>query len=114
LKNNILKVGCGTYADNTLGGISATGTGEVIMKSVLVYDVLLRAKYKGESLDVAAQTACDEMLDRYNASGGVIALGTNGDVGIGFSSNQMAWAYQKGQKVFYGVDRNQRLEIDLN
>lgn len=84
------------------------------MKSVLVYDVLLRAKYKGESLDVAAQTACDLMLERHKASGGVIAIGSDGEVGIGFSSNQMAWAYQKGQKVFYGVDQNQRLEMELN
>lgn len=83
------------------------------MKSVLVYDVLMRAKYKGETLDEAAQTACDLMLERHRASGGVIAINNNGDVGIGFSSNQMAWAYQKGQKVFYGVDKNQRLEMDI-
>lgn len=84
------------------------------MKSVLVYDVLLRVKYKGESLHVAAQTACDLMLERHGGSGGVIALSPTGEVGIGFSSNQMAWAYQKGQKVYYGVDKNQTLEMDLN
>jgi isoaspartyl peptidase/L-asparaginase-like protein (Ntn-hydrolase superfamily) len=53
------------------------------------------------------------MLERHRASGGVVGLDENGNVGIGFSSSQMAWAYQKGKKVYYGVDKNQQFEIDV-
>lgn len=33
-------VGAGTYSDINIGGISATGTGESIMKAVLVFDII--------------------------------------------------------------------------
>lgn len=89
------------------------GTGEVIIKAGLGFDILKRVQYKGETINEAAQIACDLMLERHGGSGGVVAIDKNGDVGIGFSSNQMAWAYQKGNKVFYGVDKDQTLEIDV-
>jgi isoaspartyl peptidase/L-asparaginase-like protein (Ntn-hydrolase superfamily) len=79
----------------------------------LVYDILKRVQYKNESIQIAAQTACDLMLERHRGSGGVIAIDKNGNVGIGFSSSHMAWAYQKANKVYYGVDKNQQFEMDV-
>lgn len=96
--------GAGTYSDNNLGGLSATGEGEVIMKAVLVFDILKRMEYLGEDIQTAAQTACDEMLARFDGDGGVIGIDKNGNVAVAFSSEQMSWAYQKADRVFYGVN----------
>lgn len=89
------------------------GSGETIVKAGLGYDILKRVQYKGETINEAAQIACDLMTERHRGSAGVVAIDKTGNVGVAFSSNQMAWAYQKSNKVFYGVDKNQTLEIDV-
>lgn len=105
--------GAGTYSDNNLGGLSATGDGEVIMKAVLVFDILKRMEYKGQTIQEAAQEACDSMTARFDGDGGVIGIDKEGNVGVAFSSEQMSWAYQKGNKVFYGVNPGENFERDV-
>lgn len=127
-------VGGGTYADNLVGALSATGTGknkyflllsiliiqqlsqlgEVIMKAVLVFDILKRVEYKGIDIQTAAQDACDEMKVRYEDDGGVIGLDKDGNVAIGFSSDQMSWAYQKDEEnVYYGINPGDNFEYNI-
>lgn len=106
-------VGAGTYSDNNLAGISATGTGEVIMKAVLAFDILKRMDYLGMDIQTASQSACDDMTERFDGDGGVIAIDKDGNLGIAFSSPQMSWAYQKADKIFYGVNRNEVFEEDV-
>lgn len=96
--------GAGTYSDNNIAGISATGDGEVIMKSVLVFDILKRMEYLGEDIQTAAEFACNKMTERFDGVGGVIAIDKEGNLGIAFSSEQMSWAYQQGDWVWYGVN----------
>ena len=103
-------IGAGTYCDNNLAGISATGEGEVIMKAVLVFDILKRMEYLGKDIQTAAKEACDEMTARFDGDGGVIAIDKDGNVGVAFSSEQMSWAYQKGDKVFFGVNPDEVFE----
>lgn len=103
-------VGAGTYSDNNLAGLSATGDGETIMKAVLVFDVLKRMEYLGEDIQTAAESACNRMTARFDGDGGVIAIDKGGNIGIAFSSQQMSWAYQKGNTVFYGVSPGERFE----
>ncbi|XP_070506412.1 probable isoaspartyl peptidase/L-asparaginase GA20639 [Chironomus tepperi] len=99
-------VGAGTYADNYMGGLSATGTGEVIMKSVLIYDILKRVNLTEITIQKAAQDACDEMLERYEDDGGVIGVDRYGNTAIAFSSEQMSWAYQnKDNEIHYGINK---------
>lgn len=76
------------------------------MKSVLVYDILMRHKYEaGKSMMQVAQESCDDMEARYDDDGGVIGLDKNGNVAIGFSSDQMSWAYQsEPENVRYGIN----------
>lgn len=106
-------MGCGTYADNLRGGLSATGAGEIIMKSVLTFDILKRVEYQNQNISYAAQTACDEMLQRYGDDGGVIGLDKDGNVAIGFSSDQMSWAYQNNDRtVRFGL--NDRVGFDYD
>ncbi len=73
------------------------------MKVVLAHDILKRVDYFHEDI----QTACDNslrlMTDRLNETAGVIALDKNGNVGISFTSEMMAWAYQRDNKVRYGI-----------
>lgn len=81
--------------------------GEVIMKSVLIYDILKRTNLTGIDIQDAAQQACDEMLQRYDDDGGVIGVDKNGKIAIGFSSDQMSWAYQnRDNEIHYGINPN--------
>lgn len=38
---------------------------------------------------------------------GAITISNKGEVGIGFSSSRMAWAYQKKNELHYGIDHDQ-------
>lgn len=84
------------------------GTGESIMKAVLAYDILLRAKSIG--IDNACQFSCESMTERFVGDGGVIALDPQGKVGIAFTSERMAWAYQKNDTLYYGIEKGDFFE----
>lgn len=76
------------------------------MKSVLIYDILKRTNLTEIDIQEAAQQACDEMLQRYGDDGGVIGVDQNGNIAIGFSSDQMSWAYQKSDnEIHYGINK---------
>lgn len=107
-------VGAGTYADNNFGGFSATGEGEVIMKTVLVYDIIKRMDYLKNDIQTAAQDACDQMTEKFGGDGGVIGIDKDGNVAIAFSSQQMSWAYQRGSQVFYGINPGDSMIEDVN
>lgn len=38
---------------------------------------------------------------------GAITLSKIGEIGVYFSSERMAWAYQKGNEVHYGIEHDQ-------
>lgn len=107
-------VGAGTFADNNFAGFSATGEGEVIMKAVLVYDIVKRMDFKDQEIQSAAQDACDDMTRKFGGDGGVIGIDKNGNVAIAFSSEQMSWAYQRGSKLFYGINPGDNMSEDVN
>lgn len=85
------QVGCGFYADNTLGGCAVTGTGEAIMQVVLAKTVveLLAA---GLHPDEAAQQAIDMLGERVSGEGGCIVLGSSGQFGWAHNSTDMPCA----------------------
>lgn len=103
-------LGAGTYADNLLGGISVTGDGDIIMKVSLAYDILKRMEYLGVGIDEAAKDALAAMSNRLEGEAGIVALDAAGNVGIAFNSQQMSWAYQRGNVVAYGVRKDEHLE----
>lgn len=106
-------IGSGTYADNNIGGVSSTGNGEAIMRSVLNHDIIKRMEYLGEDVQTACDKACDRMLKKCNKDGGVIALDKLGDVGVSFTSMKMAWAYQKSNNVHYGIKQGDDFVLSL-
>lgn len=103
-------VGAGTYADNRFGGASSTGHGETIMRSVLTHDIMKRMDYLGEDIQKATENACKNMTQRFHGTGGVISIDKLGKVGISFTSQRMAWAYQKQDKLYYGIEPDDHYE----
>lgn len=80
-------IGAGTYADDVCA-VSCTGHGEYFMLGVAAYDVAARIKYKGLSLEAAAQETIDN-LTKIGGEGGLIAVDTHGNVTLPFNSEGM-------------------------
>jgi beta-aspartyl-peptidase (threonine type) len=87
-------IGCGLYADNQVGGVSATGYGESIIKialSKVVCDLL----ENGLTAQKAAEEGIRRLERRINGRGGVIVLDIKGDFGFSYNTPKMARAYMK-------------------
>ncbi|CAH2106271.1 unnamed protein product [Euphydryas editha] len=100
------QIGSGTYADDNIGGVSTTGHGESILKYCLAHSII-KLMESGNDANTATKIAVDGMTNRLNNTAGAITLSKTGDVGINFSSNRMAWAYIKSNKIFYGIEKNE-------
>ena len=78
-------IGCGTYADNRLGGVSTTGHGEAFIRTVL-------AKTTADILNdlddpkMAAQVALDVLREDGRGDGGLILLDWRGRLGFACST----------------------------
>jgi len=46
------------------------------------------------------------MTERVGSSAGAITISNKGEVGIGFTSQRMAWAYQRGGRVYSGIEKD--------
>jgi len=86
-------IGCGCYADNHSGAVSATGYGEAIMKVVMAKaasDLLAG----GLGAQAAAEKAVALLAARTDGKGGLILLDPAGGVGAAFSTPHMAYAFR--------------------
>jgi beta-aspartyl-peptidase (threonine type) len=81
-------VGAGTYADNASCAVSATGSGEHIIRAVLAYDVAARMRYLEESLAVASRHALARVT-ALGGDGGLIAVDRAGNIAMPFVSEGM-------------------------
>jgi beta-aspartyl-peptidase (threonine type) len=86
-------IGCGTYADNELGGVSTTGWGEAMIKVVMAKTVLDIMEYNGGDVWRSAQEGIDLLKRKADGYGGIIALNTRGEPGVAFNTPRMARAY---------------------
>ena len=90
-------ISAGTYANNKTCGVSATGIGELFIRSTVAYNVSALMEFKGYTL----KQACDEMI--YNRlpeeSGGIIAIDKDGNYEMPFNTTSMmrAVANSKGE-----------------
>lgn len=80
-------IGAGTYADE-ICAVSCTGHGEYFMLGVTAYDVAARMKYKGLSLEAAAQETIARLTE-INGEGGMIAVDSHGNITLPFNSEGM-------------------------
>ena len=85
-------IGCGTYADSTLGGVSCTGSGEAIIRVVLARRALDYLK-EADDPDYAAKVAVDLLVEEGRGEGGLILVDWRGRVGYAHSTPLMPVAW---------------------
>lgn len=88
-------VGAGTWAENDGVAVSATGTGEMFIRTTAAHDIAALVKYKG----IALQAAADEVLGKVRAiggRGGVIALDRSGEAVFSFTTKGMYRGFARG------------------
>lgn len=85
-------IGCGTYADTTLGAVSCTGSGESIIRVVLARRALDYLK-EADDARYAAQVAVDLLVQEGGGHGGLILLDWRGRMGWAYSTPFMPVAW---------------------
>lgn len=86
-------IGAGTYAENGVCGISATGHGEYFIRNVVAYDIAARMKYSHQSLEKSAHTVVMQKLKNKGGAGGLIGLDANKNVVMPFNTHAMPRGY---------------------
>jgi beta-aspartyl-peptidase (threonine type) len=72
-------IGGGTYADNAAGAVSATGHGEFFIRFAVAHEIISLMKYKGLSVEQAANEVVGVQLKNAGGEGAVIALDPRGN-----------------------------------
>ncbi|MFX1598879.1 MAG: isoaspartyl peptidase/L-asparaginase family protein [Promethearchaeota archaeon] len=86
------QVGCGTYADNASGAVSATGIGEIIARFCLAKTVCSFIE-TGESAQKAASKAIELLSLRLGTgTAGCIVVDKQGNTGISHNTKNLVWA----------------------
>ena len=85
-------IGCGTYADSSLGGASCTGSGEAIIRVVLARRALDYLR-EADDPDYAAKVAVDLLVEEGRGEGGLILVDWRGRVGFAKSTPLMPLAW---------------------
>jgi beta-aspartyl-peptidase (threonine type) len=86
-------IGCGTYADNSIGGVSTTGWGEAMIKVVMAKSVVDLMERNGGDPEAAAAEGIRILERKADGYGGVIAITRTGRIGIAYNTPRMARAY---------------------
>lgn len=85
-------IGCGTYADSSLGAVSCTGDGEAIIRTVLARRALDYLK-EADDPDYAAKVAVDVLVEEGRGAGGLILVDWRGRTGWAYSTPFMPVAW---------------------
>lgn len=86
-------IGCGSYADNTVGGVSTTGWGEAMIKVVMAKTVIDLMEQNGGDVQSAVEEGISILSRKAEGFGGLIAMTTKGLFGVAFNTPRMARAY---------------------
>ncbi len=86
-------IGCGTYADNEVGGVSTTGWGEAIMKVVMAKTVIDLMEFNAGQSHEAAEKGIEILKRKADGLGGVIVLNREGIPAAAYNTPRMARAY---------------------
>lgn len=101
-------VGCGFYADNTVGGVACTGLGEAIARMALAQRAIHRLE-DGLTPQQAAEQAIQMLAERVGGTAGLIVLDRLGRVGFAYNTKRMARAFLTDgmPKPYIAVDRTE-------
>tara|TARA_B100002052_G_scaffold52167_1_gene45368 strand:- start:8094 stop:9053 length:960 start_codon:yes stop_codon:yes gene_type:complete len=93
-------IGAGTWAENNVCGVSATGHGEFFIRFNVANEICDLIKYKSKDVNEAAEIVI-ENLKSIGADGGVIVLDAEGNAAMTFNTPAMARAYKnsKGEEL---------------
>ena len=93
-------IGAGTWAENNVCGVSATGHGEFFIRFNVANEICDLIKYHSKDVNEAAEIVI-EKLRSIGADGGVIVLDSEGNVAMTFNTPAMARAYKnsKGEQL---------------
>lgn len=86
-------IGCGSYADNAIGGVSTTGWGEAIIKVVLAKTVIDLLALNGGNAQSAAEKGIEQLKKKVDGYGGLIVMNAKGEFGVAYNTPRMARAY---------------------
>ncbi|KAK9883287.1 hypothetical protein WA026_001470 [Henosepilachna vigintioctopunctata] len=104
-------IGGGTFADDEIGAVSTTGHGESIQKFCVAHSII-KSMEKGLDPQEATDTVLAKMNERLKNTAGAITISKTGEVGIGMTTKRMSWAYRKGDKLIFGINKGcQQTEI---
>jgi beta-aspartyl-peptidase (threonine type) len=81
-------IGCGTYAESTLGGVSCTGDGEAIIRVTLARRALEILKNVGDP-GQACEVALSVLVEEGGGQGGLILVDWRGRIGWACSTTLM-------------------------
>jgi beta-aspartyl-peptidase (threonine type) len=82
-------IGCGTYAHNACCGVSCTGDGEFLIRTVAAHTVYSLMAYKGMSVQEACDYLIHHILQAVQGEGGLIAIDCQGNIGQSYNSPSM-------------------------
>ncbi|RED46066.1 isoaspartyl peptidase/L-asparaginase family protein [Seonamhaeicola aphaedonensis] len=88
-------VGAGTYANNLTCGISATGTGEIFIRTVAAHEVSSLIQYKQLSPPEALHEVLNNQIKTLGGKGGMILLDKSGNIFWDFNTKGMFRGYKK-------------------
>ena len=90
-------IGCGTYADNAVGGVSTTGWGEAIIKTVMAKTVIDLMELNGKDPAEAVEEGLRILQRKAAGFGGIIALNHTGKIAVTYNTPRMARAYMTAE-----------------
>lgn len=85
-------IGCGAYVDDSMGGASATGKGEDLIK-IIFSKSACDLMATGLTPQQAADGIIRRLADRVDGHGGIILMNPRGEVGYAFNTQRMACAW---------------------
>lgn len=86
-------IGAGTYADNEGCAVSATGHGEYFIRYAVAHEINSLVKYKGLSVEQAADLVINKTLKNAGGEGGVISLDPKGNFVMAYNSEGLYRGY---------------------
>jgi beta-aspartyl-peptidase (threonine type) len=82
-------IGAGTYARNGVCAVSATGHGESFIRAVGAYHIACAVEFRRLSLEAAVRELVHSRIPALGGTGGVIAIGAQGEIVMDFNTAGM-------------------------
>lgn len=84
------------------------------MRACAAADVIKRMEYLKEDIQTACENACKRVQRDFKGSSGCIGIDKEGNIGVHFLSQRMAWAYQRGSKIHFGIRKKDDYVQEVN